>query len=272
MAPTSGNDEAPAPDALVRVHRHPDGVVEILLDRPAAMNAISTDMACALRAATAQVATDPSVRVVVITSTHVRAFCVGADLKERSAFSDEDLLRQRLVTRPAYASVLDLEVPAIAAVEGFALGGGCEIALCCDLIVAGTTATFGLPEVSVGVIPGAGGTQLLARRVGWSRAADLIFTARKVDAGQAHVLGLVDRLVDAGGAREAALALAAQIARNSPVGVQNAKRAMRLGLDVPLAAGLEVEDAAWRATASSADRAEGVAAFAQKRAPRWLGR
>ncbi len=272
MDGTPGTREAAAPDVLVRVQRHPDGVAEIVLDRPSAMNAISTGMARALHAATAEVAVDPGVRVVVLSSTHAKAFCVGADLKERSSFSDEDLRAQRLVTRPAYASVLDLEVPAIAAVEGFALGGGCEIALCCDLIVAGATATFGLPEVSVGVIPGAGGTQLLARRVGWSRAADLIFTARKVDAGQAHALGLVDRLVDAGGAREAALALAAQIAQNSPVGVRNAKRAMRLGLDVPLAAGLEVEDAAWRATAFSADRAEGVAAFAQKRAPRWPAR
>lgn len=258
-------------DALVDLRRHDDGVVELVLDRPEAMNAVSTAMARALTAAAAQVAGDASVRAVVVSSSHPKAFCVGADLKERNGFSDDDLRRQRLVTAPAYRSVLDLEVPVVAAVDGFALGGGCEIALACDLVVAGRSAVLGLPEVAVGVIPGGGGTQLLTRRLGWSRAADLVLTARRVDAEEAYRLGLADRLVDAGTAREAALALAAQIAANSPVGVRNAKRAMRLGMDVPLAAGLQVEDAAWRATAFSADRAEGVAAFAEKRPPRWPG-
>ncbi|GAB4071717.1 enoyl-CoA hydratase-related protein [Angustibacter speluncae] len=258
-------------DARVDLRRHDDGVVELVLDRPEAMNAVSTAMARALSAAAAQVAGDASARAVVVSSSHPKAFCVGADLKERNGFSDDDLRRQRLVTAPAYRSVLDLEVPVVAAVDGFALGGGCEIALACDLVVAGRSAVLGLPEVAVGVIPGGGGTQLLTRRLGWSRAADLILTARRVDAEEAYRLGLADRLVDAGTAREAALALAAQIAANSPVGVRNAKRAMRLGMDVPLAAGLQVEDAAWRATAFSADRAEGVAAFAEKRPPRWPG-
>lgn len=258
-------------DALVDLRRHDDGVVELVLDRPEAMNAVSTAMARALTTAAAQVAGDASVRAVVVSSSHPKAFCVGADLKERNGFSDDDLRRQRLVTAPAYRSVLDLEVPVVAAVDGFALGGGCEIALACDLVVAGRSAVLGLPEVAVGVIPGGGGTQLLTRRLGWSRAADLVLTARRVDAEEAYRLGLADRLVDAGTAREAALALAAQIAANSPVGVRNAKRAMRLGMDVPLAAGLQVEDAAWRATAFSADRAEGVAAFAEKRPPRWPG-
>lgn len=258
-------------DALVDLRRHDDGVVELVLDRPEAMNAVSTAMARALSAATAEVAADPSARAVVVSSSHPKAFCVGADLKERNGFSDDDLRRQRLVTAPAYRSVLDLEAPVVAAVDGFALGGGCEIALACDLVVAGRSAVLGLPEVAVGVVPGGGGTQLLTRRLGWSRAADLVLTARRVDAEEAYRLGLADRLVDAGTAREAALALAAQIAANSPVGVRNAKRAMRLGMDVPLAAGLQVEDAAWRATAFSADRAEGVAAFAEKRRPRWPG-
>ncbi len=261
-------------DALVRVERpdeHDGHVAVIVLDRPSAMNAISTAMAHALHGATAEVATDPDVRAVVVASSRAKAFCVGADLKERNGFSDDDLRRQRLVTGPAYRSVLDLPVPVIAAVEGFALGGGCEIALCCDLVVADGTAALGLPEVSVGVIPGAGGTQLVARRVGWSRAADLVFTARKVTADEAYRLGLVDRLVQDGGAREAALALAGTIASNSPVGVRAAKRAMRLGLEGSLAAGMEIEDAAWRTVAFSGDRAEGIAAFAEKRPPRWPG-
>jgi enoyl-CoA hydratase/carnithine racemase len=163
-------------------------------------------------------------------------------------------------------------VPTIAAVHGFALGGGFEFALSCDLIVCDETAVLGLPEVTVGVIPGGGGTQLLSRRVGSARAADLIFTGRRVDIDEAQRLGLVDRRVASGDDREAALELATTIAANSPVGVRNAKRALRLGLDVDLAGGLEIEDASWRATAFSPDRAEGVAAFNEKRRPDWPGR
>jgi len=258
-------------DALVRLERHDDGVVGLVLDRPSALNAVSTAMARALSQATAELAADPSVRAVVVSSTHPRAFCVGADLKERNRFSDDELRRQRLVTAPAYRGVLELEMPVVAAVDGFALGGGCEIALACDLVVAGRSAVLGLPEVAVGVVPGGGGTQLLTRRLGWSRAADLVLTARKVDAEEAYRLGLVDRLVDPGSAAAQAYSLAAQIAANSPVGVRQAKRAMRLGMDVPLAAGLAIEDGAWRATAFSPDRAEGVAAFSDKRRPRWPG-
>ncbi|MFC5999897.1 enoyl-CoA hydratase/isomerase family protein [Quadrisphaera sp. GCM10027208] len=256
---------------MIRVDRHGEHVAEIVLDRPEAMNAVSTALAAELATATAHLAQDRTVRAVVVSSSQPKAFCVGADLKERNTFTDDDLRRQRDVTRAAYRGVLDLPVPAVAAVAGFALGGGCEIALACDLVVADPTAVLGLPEVSVGVVPGGGGTQLLTRRLGWSRAADLVFTARRVDAAEAHRLGLVDRLTEPGAARDVALEVARAIAANSPVGVRNAKRAMRLGLDVDLATGLEVEDAAWRATAFSQDRAEGVRAFAEKRTPRWPG-
>lgn len=266
--------DRPADRPLVRVERHGEGghVAELVLDRPEAMNAVSTAMAEAIAAATAALAADPEVRCVVLTSSHERAFCVGADLKERNTLTDAELVAQRPVARAAYGGVLALPMPAIAAVDGFAYGGGLELALSCDVIVCGEAAGVGLPEVSVGVIPGGGGTQLLARRIGWSRAARLIFSARKIDAATATGLGVVDELVPVGSARERALALAAEIAANSPVGLRSAKRAMRLGLDVDLAAGLEIEDACWRATAFSGDRAEGVRAFAEKRAPRWPGR
>ncbi len=257
--------------AGVRLERHGTGLVELVLDRAEAMNAVSKTMAGSIAAATAELAADSGVRVVVLSSAADRAFCVGADLKERNRASDEELFAQRRVSRAAYRGVLDLPVPVVAAVHGFALGGGFELALSCDVIVADETAVLGLPEVSVGVIPGGGGTQLLARRVGWSRAADLIFTARRVDATESYRLGLVDRLVPAGDARPAALELAGVIAANSPVGVRNAKRALRLGLDADLATGLEVEDACWRATAFSRDRREGVAAFNDKRRPDWPG-
>ncbi|PSJ27412.1 enoyl-CoA hydratase [Streptosporangium nondiastaticum] len=252
----------------VRRHGH---VAELVLDRPKAMNAVSSELARRLAEATSVLAADGSVRVVVLSSTHERAFCVGADLKERNSFTDADLSRQRPHARAAYTGVLELPMPTIAAVHGFALGGGFELALSCDVIVADATAVVGLPEVSVGVIPGGGGTQLLPRRVGSARAAELIFTARRVEAAEAERLGLVDQVVGEGQDRVEALALAARIAGNSPVGLRAAKRALRLGHGLDLRAGLEVEDAAWRSVAFSGDRAEGVAAFNEKRKPDWPG-
>ncbi|WP_112468805.1 enoyl-CoA hydratase/isomerase family protein [Streptomyces triticisoli] len=253
---------------LVRRHEY---VAELVLDRPKAMNAVSTEMARSIAGACAALAADRDARVVVLTSSHERAFCVGADLKERNSFSDADLMRQRPVARGAYTGVLELPMPTIAAVHGYALGGGFELALSCDVIVADRTAVVGLPEVSVGVIPGGGGTQLLPRRVGAARAAELIFTARRLEAEEAHELGLVDQLVEEAQDREEALRLAGRMAANSPVGLRAAKRALRLGHGLDLRTGLEVEDAAWRSVAFSADRAEGVAAFNEKRTPRWPG-
>jgi enoyl-CoA hydratase/carnithine racemase len=249
----------------------PERVVELVLDRAEAHNALSTAFAREIAAATATLAADDAVRAVVLTSASEKAFCVGADLKERNGFSDADLLAQRPHFRAAFGGILHLPMPTIAAVHGFALGGGLELALSCDLLVADETAVVGLPEVGVGVIPGGGGTQLLVRRVGAARAADLVFTARRLDVDEAERLGLVDRRVSAGQDRAAALELAATIAGNSPVGVRNAKRALRHGADVDLATGLDVEDAAWRATAFSGDRKEGVAAFNEKRRPDWPG-
>ncbi|MFD8075262.1 enoyl-CoA hydratase-related protein [Streptomyces sp. NBC_00510] len=257
----------------VAVRRHGDAgrVAELVLDRPKAMNAISTDMARAVTEACAALSADRSVSCAVLTSTHERAFCVGADLKERNSFTDADLARQRPYTRAAYTAVLELPMPSVASVHGFALGGGYELALACDVIVADPTAVVGLPEVTVGVIPGGGGTQLLPRRVGAARAAQLIFTGRRVPAAEALALGLVDVLAEEGQDRVEALGLASRIAGNSPVGLRAAKRALRLGQGTDLRTGLDVEDAAWRTVAFSGDRTEGVAAFNEKRDPVWPG-
>ncbi|MER6460419.1 enoyl-CoA hydratase-related protein [Streptomyces sp. NPDC048409] len=255
---------------FVLVRRHGQ-VAELVLDRPKAMNAVSAEMARSIVTACAALGADREARVVVLTSSHERAFCVGADLKERNSMTDAELVRARPLSRGAYTGVLELPMPTVAAVHGYALGGGFELALSCDVIVADGTAVVGLPEVSVGVIPGGGGTQLLPRRVGAARAAELIFSARRVEAPEAHELGLVDRLVADGRDREEALALAARMAANSPVGLRAAKRALRLGQGLDLRAGLEVEDAAWRSVAFSGDRAEGVAAFNEKRSPQWPG-
>jgi hydroxymethylglutaryl-CoA lyase len=174
------------------------GVCEIILDRPEVLNAIDTAMATRLAQACAELAADGDSRVVVLSAAGDRAFCVGADLKERNRLSDAGLLAQREVFRAAFGGVLALPQPVIAAVHGYALGGGCELALCCDLIVADETAVFGLPETTVGLVPGGGGTQLAQRRLGPGRAADLIFTGRQVTADEAERIGLADRLAPSG--------------------------------------------------------------------------
>lgn len=255
----------------VVVRRHGGRVAELVLDRPRAMNAVSTEMARQLGEACVALAATREVSAVVLSSTHERAFCVGADLKERNALTDAELVRQRPYARAAYGGVLALPMPTIAAVHGFALGGGYELALSCDLIVADETAVVGLPEVSVGVIPGGGGTQLLPRRVGAARAAELVFSARRVAAAEAGELGLVDQVVPAGTDREVALELAGRIAANSPIGLRAAKKALRTGWGMDVTAAMEIEDAAWRTVAFSGDRAEGVAAFNEKRTPDWPG-
>lgn len=253
----------------VRVERPAPLVAELILDRPEALNAISTDVARQLAVACEEILEDDALSAVIMTSSIAKAFCVGADLKERAAFSDHDLRRQRPIIEDAFGAVRNMPIPTIAAVEGYALGGGCELALSCDLIVASQTAVFALPEVGLGLIPGGGGTQLLPRRVGWNRAADLIFTGRRIDGNDAFRIGIADRLVPAGTAREMALQLAVDIAANSPVSLRAAKLALRRGFDVDLPSGLLIENESWEHAAYSEDRREGIAAFVGRREPRW---
>lgn len=253
----------------VRVERPAAHVAELVMDRPEGKNALSTEQARLLAAAASGLAAESGVSVVVLTSALPDAFCVGADLKERLRLDDAQLRDQRVVFLEAFAAVRELGVPTIAAVDGYALGGGCELALSCDLIVAAETATLGLPEVGLGLVPGGGGTQLLSRRVGRNRALDLVLTGRRVGAVEADRLGLIDRMVPAGSARAAARALAAEIARHSPVSLRAAKQAVREGLETDLASGLAMEDRAWHEAAFSPDRREGIAAFNAKRAPHW---
>jgi enoyl-CoA hydratase/carnithine racemase len=253
---------------LVELIGH-DHVAEIVLNRPDHLNAISSAMARELADLAAGIGQDASVRAVVISSSNARAFCVGADLKERSRFSDAEFLAQRPLIRAMFREISLIPVATIAAVAGFALGGGFEIALACDLIVADDTAVVGLPEVGVGLVPGGGGTQRLLRRAGPAGASDLVLTGRRVGIDEAVSLGLVDRRVPTGEARPQAVALARQIAANSPVATRAAKRALRLGAGRPLAEGLEAEQESWEEAARSDDRREGIAAFVEKRPPDW---
>jgi enoyl-CoA hydratase/carnithine racemase len=251
-------------------HRRDGGdVAEIILDRPDSLNALNTAVLTHLARLCDGIGADDQVLAVVLSAAGERAFCVGADLKERAAMSDAEIMAQRPVFRAAFAALLALPQPAIAAVHGFALGGGCELALSCDVIIAEESAVFGLPETSVGLVPGCGGTQLTARRIGPGRAAEMIFTGRRVEAREAEAMGLADRVVGAGMARDMALEMATRIAANSPVAVRAAKRALRNGAGLGLAVALDVEDAAWRTAAGSADRREGIAAFAERRPPAW---
>ncbi len=255
--------------AGVRIERPADHVAEVVMDRPGARNALSTDQARALALACDRVGEDRGVRVVLLTSAVDGTFCVGADLKERHGMTTAQLLAQRPVLRAAFASVLGLAVPVVAVVDGWALGGGYELALGCDVIVASTRAVVGLPEVGLGLVPGGGGTQLLTRRLGYPAAALAVLTGRRYEAAEAHRLGMVDVLAEPADVRARALALAAELAANSPTAVRHAKIAMRHGRDQPLSEGLLVEDRAWESAARSADRVEGIAAFVEKRPPRW---
>jgi enoyl-CoA hydratase/carnithine racemase len=176
---------------------------------------------------------------------------------------------QREAFRRGFAAVRRCPLPTVAAVRGFALGGGTELAISCDLVVAATDATFGLPEVRLGLVPAGGGTQLLVRRVGRSAARDLVLTGRRVGAAEALELGLADRVVPGGEVLAAATALAAEVAGNAPTAVRMAKWALEVGADLPLEAAMEVEDQAWRRAVLSDDRREGIAAWVEKRDPVW---
>ncbi|HTY71823.1 MAG TPA: enoyl-CoA hydratase-related protein [Actinomycetes bacterium] len=244
-------------------------VAEVVLNRPSALNALSTALMLELTATCAALAGEAGVRAVVLSAEGTRAFCAGADLKERNAFGAEQLAAQRPVFRAGFAALRELPVPVVAAVQGYALGGGLELALSCDLVVVEDSAVLGLPEVSVGLVPGGGGTQLLSRRAGLAVARDLVLTGRHVPGPEAVRLGVADRLVPTGAARGEALALAATCAAGSPTAVRAAKRAVLDGYEVPLAAGLDLEDAAWRTAAFSPDRVEGIAAFNERRPPVW---
>ena len=253
----------------IRIDGH---VAVVTLNRPEAMNAISGEVADVLAGSLLQAAADPSAWVVVLAAAGDRAFCVGADLKERNALDDAGWLRNRVLMRGLFDSLRALPQPTVASVFGYVLGGGFELALNCDLIVASEDAVFGLPEVRVGIVPGGGGTQALVRRLGPSGAKDLIFTGRRITAEEAHEWGLVARVVEREALESATMELAREICASSPVAVGEAKLAIDRGLDVALEDGIELEDLAWRRAVASQDRKEGIAAFNEKRPPQWRGR
>jgi enoyl-CoA hydratase len=257
----------------LRVMRSDEGyIVTVELYRPEALNAMNTAMGRDLLACFDGLFWDKQTRVVVLTGAGEKAFCVGGDLKERQGMSDEAWQDQHVLFEQAAFRVLRCPQPVIAAVEGFAMGGGCELAVLADFVVASDTAVFAVPEVTRGIFPGIGGTQLLPRIVGAPFAKEMIFTGRRVPAAEAKAVGLVNHLVPAGQARARALELAATIAGNGPIAVRQAKKAIAWGAETDLETGMMLAIEAYNITVHTADRIEGVRAFNERRPPQFQGR
>ncbi len=260
---------APAPASASPATTLP-GVALVTLDRPEALNALSFDLLDELAAALEALDADPDCRAVVITGSGSRAFAAGADIRELATQTYESLRDGRRFE--VWDRLAAVGLPTIAAVRGVALGGGCELAMTCDMIVAADDATFGQPEIRLGVMPGAGGTQRLTRAIGKARAMAMILTGESIGAGQAEVLGLVTRVVPAETTVDAALELAGRIAKLPPLAIRAAKRAILEACERDLRDGLAAEREAFFRLFETEDQAEGMAAFAEKRPPTWSGR
>lgn len=250
-----------------------DGNVGLItLDRPDAHNAISGALADDLTDVLGRVAADNDVWVVVLRAAGEKAFCVGADLKERAGFSLDDFYANRKQIRGMFEALRSVPQPTIAAIFGFAVGGGCELALSCDLIVAAGGTKLSLPETRVGLIPAGGGTQLLTRKLGTARAKELIFRGRQLDAEEARDLGLVAGICDRAELDGYALEMARGLLEASPIALREAKRAIDSAFGVPLEDAIDIENDGWTVVIASEDRSEGIAAFVEKRSPVWKNR
>jgi enoyl-CoA hydratase/carnithine racemase len=259
------------PPVLLEERPADERVAVLTLNRPDVRNAIDDELLDALLAAVRRLAADADLRAVVISGGGGAAFSAGMDLRERSAFDHADLMDQHSRIVALVAALTEVPMPTIAAVEGYCLAGGFELALACDLIVASRDAQFGLPETRVGIFPGGGSARLLTWAVGAPRARDLILTGRRLSGVEAEAWGIAARVTGAGEALSSALALACELATAAPLGLREAKRAI-LAAHTSLADGQAAEDAMYDAVAGSADRSEGFRAFVEKRPPRFEGR
>ena len=247
--------------------------VVLTLNRPDRMNALSRELIEALGAAARTAATDSSVRAIVLTGAGEKAFCAGADLKERQALSRDQVRDVVRLYRTEFGALDTSPKPVIAAINGVALGGGLELALMCDLRVAAENATLALPETTLGIIPGAGGTQKLPRVVGEARAKEMILLGRRLSADEALEWGLVNRVVAKGKLLvDEVLAFIEPILKGAPIAQAAALHAIDAGLDADLATGMQLEILAYERTLTSEDRDEALRAFAEKRPPKYQGR
>lgn len=248
-------------------------VVRVTLNRPQAMNALNTQMGRDLVSFFEDVMLDRGdMRCIILTGYGDRAFCAGGDLKERNGMTDEAWMRQHVIFERMVRALLDCPVPIVGAVNGAAYGGGCEIAACCDFLYVAENAKFALTEVTLGIMPGGGGTQTLPRAVGERRAMELILTGRPFSAQDAYDWGFANAVWPSKDLIDETVAVARTIAANAPVSVQQAKQSIHRGLQMSLRDGLAFEIEAYNRLVSLDDRREGVLAFSERRRPVFKGR
>jgi enoyl-CoA hydratase len=252
--------------------RSDSSIAVVTLNRPGALNAINTQMLHELLSLFREQAYNEALRCMVITGAGSRAFSTGGDLKERNGMSNDQFRHQHQLIEETFKALWDFPIPIIAAVEGFAYAGGCELALGTDFIVASATAEFALKEVTRGILPGGGGLQNLARSIGVRRAREMIYTGRVIDAATADDWGLVNRVVPSGEALTSALETAAQIAESAPMAIKMAKLSTSRGQDCDSQTAYALDIAAYNVLIGSEDRLEGIAAFNEKRTPQWKNR
>lgn len=257
---------------LVDFKKDAQGIGFITLSRPEAANALSIQLLKELQSLLTEIKTDREVRVVVITGAGEKAFCAGADLKERKGMDDQQVKDAVSLIRSFVNGVESLPQPVIAAINGVAFGGGLELALACDVRIASQHAKMGLTETSLGIIPGAGGTQRLPRLISIGKAKELIYTAKRFSAEEAYSYGIVEYVVPYENLMEKATSLAEEMAGNAPLSLIQAKAAINKGIEVDLNSGLKMEELAYNALIPTEDRLEGLRAFEEKRAPEYKGK
>jgi enoyl-CoA hydratase len=255
-----------ADSSTVLLEQPAPGVALLRFNRPESANALNTQMGRDLHRYFTGLILDPgALRCVILTGAGGKAFCAGGDLKERDGMSDAAWRVQHAIFEQAFYAIMDCPIPVIAAVNGVAYGGGAEFALACDFIYASESARFAFTEAKLGIIPGGGGTQTLARAIGTRRAKELIFSAAPFSAAQAQAWGMVNRVCAPEALMADVLELAGRICANGPVAVRAAKRAISIGSEVDLKSGLAIEIEAYNRCVVTNDRREGVAAFNEKR-------
>ena len=248
---------------------HTDRVATITLNRPKALNALNTQVMNEVTGAAAELDADPGVGAIILTGNE-KAFAAGADIKEMAELSFADVFAADFFA--AWGKFAATRTPTIAAVAGYALGGGCEVAAMCDIVIAAENAKFGQPEITLGILPGMGGTQRLARSIGKAKTMDLVLTGRLMDAAEAESCGLVSRVVPTADLLEDALKIGEKIADFSLPAVMSAKESVLQAFESPLDAGLKYERRLFHATFATDDQSEGMAAFVQKRSPQFKNR
>ena len=272
IKPSANQNMENSTDTL-KIETVEEHILLVTLNRPEVANAFNTQMAWDLISVFEELAVKPGqMRVVVLTGAGSRAFCAGGDLKERNSMTDQQWQTQHLIYERMVRAIVACPLPTIGAINGAAFGGGCEICAALDFIYIADSARFAQTEVSLGIIPGAGGTQTLSRAVGEKRAKELILTGRVFNAQEALAWGLANLICTEAELLESTLATASEIATNAPVAVRQAKQSIHKGLQMSLADGLAFEIEAYNRTIPTVDRREGVLAFNEKRKPVFLGK